>query len=201
MTPPARGAGARARTQPVAHDLDEPGAGVPELRLRFKRHPDGSASLTGTRRDGTTTWQRQRGGVAMVLPPHDLTHYAVETTLGMRRGFYGLLADGWDIADFAAPWPRGTPPAEALEVELVVGFFDADRRQGDQWTAEEFARHAATYVAARKAARHAPMPQPRALTQGEIDAVRRCRDALLAAWRAVPAGGELSLAFTRAGAG
>jgi hypothetical protein len=52
----------------------------------------------------------------------------VETTLSYAHGFYGLIADGWEIADFAAPWPRGPVPHDALEVELIVGFFESERR-------------------------------------------------------------------------
>jgi hypothetical protein len=26
---------------------------------------------------------------------HDLTHYAVETALGYRRDFFGLITEGW----------------------------------------------------------------------------------------------------------
>src|SRR6059058_3092224 len=87
------------------------------MLIRFKRHPDGSASLTCVRGDGTSTWQRQQGQLGLVFPPHDLTHYAVETTLGYRHGFYGLIEDGWNIEDFAKPWPRGPIPDEAQEVE------------------------------------------------------------------------------------
>ena len=168
-----------------------------DLLVRIKRHSDGSASLTGTRRDGSTTWQRQRGSLGLVFPPHDLTHFAVETTLGMAHGFYGLLADGWELTDFAQPWPRGTPPDEALVVELIVGFFDSDRRHGNTWSAEEFAEHAATYVAAREATHHTVFPRPRVLTQAEIDAIRASRDALLAQWHAVPPGGELVLRYRK----
>ena len=57
---------------------------APPLRIRLKRHSDLSASLTLTRRDGSVTWQRQRGSLALVFPSHDLTHYAVESTLGYR---------------------------------------------------------------------------------------------------------------------
>jgi hypothetical protein len=30
---------------------------------------------------------------------HDLTDFAVESTLGFRCGFYGLAAQGWEIED------------------------------------------------------------------------------------------------------
>ena len=37
------------------------------------------------------------------------------------RGFYGLVALGWDLSDFGKPWPRGPLPDETL----VLGFSPA----------------------------------------------------------------------------
>lgn len=174
----------------------------PDLRIRLKRHPDGSASLTCLRADGSSTWQRQRGRLGAVFPPHDLTHLAVETTLGFRHGFYGLIADGWEIADFAKPWPRGPIPAEAVEVELIVGFLDAERMQGAAMTAAEFTAHAERFVAARRMTHPGSVvPTPRALTGEQLERVRACRAELLARWHALPAGEALELEFSRAGGG
>lgn len=165
------------------------------LHIHLKRHADGSASLTCTRRDGSVTWQRLHGPTALVMPIHDLTHFAVETALGFRQGFYGLLADGWEITDFANPWPRGPIPDEALVVELIVGFFDAERRQGEAMTAEAFAAQAAQYVASREAVGKTIPAGRRQLTDSELGRVRALRDDLLARWAAVPAGGDLDLEF------
>ena len=52
--------------------------------IRIKKGKDGRVALSCTRADGTTTWQRQEGGQAAFFPKHDLTHYAVETALGLR---------------------------------------------------------------------------------------------------------------------
>src|SRR5690606_20404708 len=52
---------------------------------------------------------------------HDLTHYAVERTLGMRDAFYGRLAQGASLAqlsDPSQPWPAGSELAQA---ESIVG--------------------------------------------------------------------------------
>ena len=169
-----------------------------DLLIRFKRHSDLSASITCTRRNGSVTWQRQRGQLGMVFPPHDLTHFAVESTLGYRQGFYGLLSDGWEIGDFAAPWPRGPIPPEALEVEILVGCFDAERRNGAQWPVDEFNTHATTYVSAQAAVRHEVAMVPRMLTDDELRNVRATRDALFARWFALEAGAaEMMLEFTR----
>jgi hypothetical protein len=166
-----------------------------DLHIRLKRHADGSASLTCTRRDGSVTWQRQNGPTALVMPAHDVTHFAVESTLGFRHGFYGLLADGWEITDFAPPWPRGPIPDEALVVELIVGFLDAERRQGEAMTAAAFQMQAEQYVASRVAVGKKMPDGLRPLTDNELARVRARRDDLLARWADVPVGGDLELDF------
>jgi hypothetical protein len=167
------------------------------LTIRFKRHPDGSASLTCLRANGTATWQRQNGSLGLVFPPHDLTHYAVETTLGYGNGFYGLIAQGWDIADFAKPWPKGTIPIEAQEVELIVGFFDTERRSFTQMTETEFNDHAERYLAARKSAKPGALALAPRLTQQQIESVRCCRGDLLSRWGQLAPGETLELPFDR----
>lgn len=169
----------------------------PDLHIRYKRHIDGATSLTCTRRDGSTTWQRLEGPTAQVFPAHDLTHFAVESTLHFQRGFYGLLSDGWEIQDFAKPWPRGPIPPEALEVELLVGFFDAERRELTTWSAADFAMHAQSFL---DAARARGKSAPAAITlpdHAQMAQVRAVRDDLLARWYAVPPGETLELRFSR----
>lgn len=165
------------------------------MLIRFKRHRDGSASLTCVRDDGTSTWQRQSGSLGLVFPPHDLTHYAVETTLGYTRGFYGLIAEGWEIADFAKPWPRGPIPEEAQEVELIVGFFDTERRSITGLTEAEFNDHADRYVAARQSRKGSSLGTAPHLTASQIDAVRSVRGDLLRRWSSLAPGETLELLF------
>src|SRR5215212_6596835 len=140
------------------------------VTLRIAKHPDG-ATLTCVRADGTSTWQRQRGRQGAFFPRHDLTHYAVETVLGHRRGFYGLVAEGWRFEDFGAPWPRGKLPADMDPSELLVGFLDAERATaqagGDAWTAADITEQAATFYAAR--AITAPPP---VVTDDELARIR-----------------------------
>jgi hypothetical protein len=188
--------GKRAPTEIAEVGEDTEKGGAP-LIIRIKRHAGGAVSLTCTRADGSSTWQRFEGPTARVFPGHDLTHYAVETTLGFRGGFYGLLADGWNIQDFAAPWPRGEIPPEAREVELIVGFFESEGRQGEQWSAAEFEAHAELFVGAALARGKAVPPRTRSLTDAEITAVRACREQLLARWFATPPDHTLELAFSR----
>ena len=103
---------------------------MPELSIRIKKKNDGSAALSCTRADGSTTWQRQDGQLGLFFPLHDLTHYAVETVLGFKRAFYGLLAEGWDITSFNEPGISKRLPEDAGLAEVLVGFFDVERATG-----------------------------------------------------------------------
>src|SRR2546429_508258 len=61
----------------------------------------GQPVLTCTRDDGTCTYVKPRQGAFFV--PHDLMHYAVETTLGLRSSFFGLIAQGRSLVSFDEP--------------------------------------------------------------------------------------------------
>lgn len=99
------------------------------LRIEIVKREDGTGVLRCTRADGSVTWQKQpKHGAFFAL--HDLTHFAVETTLGYRRGFFGLIAEGWDLQDAGGDGARGPVPAEAIEVEKIVGLFDSERGSG-----------------------------------------------------------------------
>lgn len=168
-----------------------------ELTIRFKKNKDGSAALTCIRSDGSATWQRQEGKLGAVFPPHDLTHYAVESALGYSDGFFGLIAKGWEIGDFASPWPRGQPGDEAREVEALVAFFDADRTQGVTASTEAFNERAAAYMDSRS---HDPRRTPfRPLTSDEIAGVRAVRAEMLSRWAALAQGETLVIRFEPGG--
>ena len=70
----------------------------PRLQVRLKRLTDGSAALSCARADGSLIWQRQSGSRGVVFPAHDLTHFAVESTLGYAQGFFGLLLRAGSLA-------------------------------------------------------------------------------------------------------
>ncbi|MDP9203489.1 MAG: hypothetical protein M3P26_16400 [Gemmatimonadota bacterium] len=163
--------------------------GTPPIVIRIKKGADGRTSLSCTRADGTTTWQRQEGGQAVFFPRHDLTHHAVETVLGHRRGFYGLVAAGWDLSDFGTPWPRGKLPKDANLAEMIVGFFDRERASGQMATAEELNEHLATFCEENG------LPAPEKFTEEDLSRVRRKRGELFAQWDAVQPGDVLELRF------
>ena len=165
---------------------------MPDLLIRIKKKTDGAAALSCLRADGSVTWQRQEGQHGRFFPIHDLTHYAVETVLGHRRGFYGLVAEGWDITDFGAPWPKGRLPQDMDPSELIVGFLDAERAGGVEWTTADFNEKASLYFAQHR------VPGGRRITAEELERIRALLAELTGRWRALPAGQTFELAFERA---
>ena len=157
--------------------------------IRIKKGTDGRTALSCIRADGTTTWQRQEGAQATYFPKHDLTHYAVETALGHRQGFYGLVSAGWDFSDFGNPWPRGRLPAEANISEMIVGVLDIERRTGEPASARELNQRLAEYATENA------LPQPHEVAEEDLEKVRRTRAEVFAKWDAVPPGDALEIPF------
>jgi hypothetical protein len=150
------------------------------VRVEITKRADGAGVLRCTRQDGSVTWQKQNERHAPYFALHDLTHFAVETTLCYRRGFFGLIAGGWDIEDTTGKGARGPLPPEAGEVEMLVGLIFTERSSGSVWTAEQF-------NAVSKAARR--------LGTEELAALRRRCGELYRKWSAVPVGEALELRY------
>jgi hypothetical protein len=148
------------------------------LSIQITKRPDGGGVLRCVRADGSVTWQKQSARQAAHFALHDLTHFAVETTLRYSQGFYGLIAAGWDVEDTTGNGARGALPPEAVEVERIVGLFDTERAGGQIWTEEEFNGFS-----------------PRAMTLGEIQRVRARRSELFQRWFAIGPAAVLELQY------
>ena len=159
------------------------------MLIEFTKRADGRTVLRGVRADGSVTWQRNEDEHARFFPLHDLTHYAVETELGFTRGFFGLIAEGWNVEETTGKSARGALPNEALEVEYIVSAFSAERAGGVNASAAEFNQLAATFASAKG------MPPPRPLSDDDLARVRARFDELAAKWRALPAGATMELPF------
>ncbi len=160
------------------------------MRIEFKKKSDGQTILRCIRDDGTATWQKDSVGF---FPFHDLTHYAVETTLGLHHAFYGILANGWDIEDFGTPWPKGKIPRawepEASLAESLVGRLDMERATGCLLTAEEFNRFFLDVCA------EAQILVAQTITNDDLVRIRSRQQELFALLRALQPGETLSLPF------
>lgn len=163
---------------------------MPELAIHLTKRADGGAVLRLVRADGSATWQRHDGHRGGFFPAHDLTHLAIETELGFRRGFYGLVAEGWSLEETEGKSARGPLPPETVTVEYLVGALDLERAGGVEWTAAEFNEHAARFADGRN------LTVP-ALTDAELACVRARVRELLGRWGTLPRGGTLELTFDR----
>ncbi len=159
------------------------------MRVELTKRTDGGAVLKCVRGDGTSTWQRHEGAQAGFFPFHDLTHYAVETRLRFRDGFFGLVAAGWDIADATGKGTRGPLGDEAVAVEHLVGLIDLERSGGAKLDARDLNAEATRFAVA--GGRQPPAP----LTDEDLDRVRGCVCSLYARWVAVVPGSTLVLDF------
>jgi hypothetical protein len=90
------------------------------MLIRLKKARDGVV-LTCIRDQGPVTVQQTGYGGFFAL--HDLMHLAVETTLGLRQAFFGLVSEGWNFETFGdKDDPRyRTMPVEAELAERLVG--------------------------------------------------------------------------------
>jgi len=152
------------------------------LRIQITKRVDGGGVLRCVRADGSVTWQKQ-GRQAAHFALHDMTHFAVESTLGTRRAFFGLIAEGWDIEDTTGKGSRGALPEEALEVEHIVGLLDSERASGAVTAAGDFNDFMGMKAASA----------PRVLTAEELQRIRARRAELFSRWAALQAGGTLEL--------
>jgi len=147
------------------------------LTVQITKRKGGGSVLRCVRKDGSSTWQKQDRHAAF-FAIHDLTHFAVESVLGFRNGFFGLIAQGWDIDDTTGKGARGRLPEEAGQVEQLVGLMGAERASGEIMTAEDLTRFATL---------------PSALTEDQARRVRERCGELFWQWNALPPGQTLEL--------
>ena len=157
-----------------------------DLQVQFAKRADGNVVLRCTRKDGSSTWKRYDNQAAF-FSRHDLSHFAVETVLGLTRGFFGLIAEGWDISDMDGKGPRGRPDG-SVPVENIVGLFTQEHAGvAGPFTATEF-------NAQLEAMTGQPLLRP--LTDAELEAVRTRIDFLYQQWADTPSGSTLDLSYT-----
>jgi hypothetical protein len=159
------------------------------MLIEITKRTGGSATLRCKRADGSIAWQKQDGPNARFFPLHDLTHYAVETVLRSTHGFFGLIADGWEIDDTTGKGARGPLPDEALAIEQIVGILDAERASDTALSASEFNKYSAEYAALHGT------PPPNTLTDEQLGRVRSLRDEMHQRWFLLAPGETVELSF------
>ncbi len=181
---------------------------MPNLRILFARAKDPSAQdvLTCIREDGTRTWSKLHAA----FPVHDMTHFAVESELKAANGFFGLLAQGWDIGDFGLPDRRAVMPLEALWVEHVVGVVWREYVTRETGPYAEFAAAIDSTISslrgsldrnARRQGSRASYSEAdklilnRRISEDQREAIMARISALVAAWVLTPQGETMELGF------
>ncbi|MHC5065916.1 MAG: hypothetical protein ACYTG5_18295, partial [Planctomycetota bacterium] len=99
------------------------------MKVRWSKGRDKPDSLTCTRDDGTVAMAQLRPGFG---PEHDFAHYAVESVLGRKQSFFGLVAGGLSIQDFEQAGAKQALelPDEAQQTEAFVYQLQMELRQG-----------------------------------------------------------------------
>lgn len=143
---------------------------------RYKHKPD---TLTCIRDDGSVTWSHIHHGFAL----HDLTHYVVETTLGLQNGFFGLVSKGYNIPEFSLPKSDRSfnIPDEAILVEPIVALL-----QMEHW--ESFPEELID--------KDSPELPPH-VTSEQIDSIRKKLHELVQKWEEMSPGESLKLEYNR----
>lgn len=158
------------------------------LHLRFKKKADSLVTFTAVREDGTST-STSIGAHAGFGPVHDLSHYAVETSMGLANGFLGLLAAGRNFEDFASR-AKDWLPKEALVAEALAGQLSQDSMTGNPLDLEAFNWAVADALSRGPVKCEAPV-----LSAGQLAAMHARLAGLRHQWDAVAIGDTLELAF------
>ena len=98
------------------------------MKIIFKKNKTYQNYIHCIRDDGTATWMK--ADIFFIM--HDLMHYAVETTMNYKNGFYGMLETGIDITGFEVPKTerKFKMTAEALHAESLVNLLVIEIKQG-----------------------------------------------------------------------
>jgi hypothetical protein len=164
------------------------------MLIRLKKVRDGVV-LSCIREGGSAAVQRT--GHAGFFALHDLMHYAVETTLGFRHAFFGLMAQGWDFTTFG---DHDDPRYKAMPDEAVIAehLVDITTRgiRDCVWTDPELLALWAGEVNAELATSLARAGRtPFCVEPARLAEVCRCFRDLVERWAAVPVGEHLELQF------
>lgn len=161
--------------------------------MRLKKLADGVV-LSLARASGVVL---QRSGHAGFFGPHDLLHYAVETTLGAREGFLGLMASGWGFEAFT---DREDPrykamPREAVWIESFVDVMGRAYRE-PAWRDPELRAvwledvRAEITMQAGRVGWDGPVA-----TDEQIVAICEAYSELIGRWARTPVGGHMEVVF------
>jgi len=154
------------------------------MLIRLVKGKDKPDTLHCIRANGSQTWARLPKGFG---PLHDLAHYVVETTLGFDQAFYGLLAQGRAIEEFAETEDRSWVGEQGTLAETIVMTL--------QHEVVGSAAPEAFFEMVEEACRGLGIAAPEVLTPEALAAMRAQYGQLRRQWAQTPPGGCLELDF------
>jgi hypothetical protein len=153
------------------------------MTLEFKKNEGKKHVISYHRDDGTKEWMHADDFMIM----HDLSHFAIEKTLGYKTAFYGMINRGIELTDFLDKTKREAMDltSEAAYAESMANLFLMEIWQG---RFENF-----NQVQQGTLHTSAPDVQPLNLLNDEIDAIRSCLVRLLHQWQKLQPGESIQL--------
>jgi hypothetical protein len=119
-----------------------------------------------------------------------MTHYVVETTLRIPNAFYSLVADGWNITDFAVKGTAKRIPPEANLVEALVSRLQTELLPGHAFTADSYNQEVEAVLEG------IGNPLRRPVTDDELNEMRLRLRECMSRYRALEPGQSLELIFS-----
>jgi hypothetical protein len=160
------------------------------VQISFQKGRNKPDTLSVRRSDGSVTWSQGHAGPAY----HDLAHFAVETVLKTKQGFFSIIDQGFAIDDFVLPRHRRPDalkginlPAEAMQVEYIV-----NRIQLEHFNGHEDPNFLPSL---RQVLIEKNLPFPDSLTESAVAQIRARYQALVNQWDTLPPGGTMTLDF------
>ena len=140
-------------------------------------------SLACIRTDGSYT----RSDTGPALPHHDLAHYVVEDTLGIKNGFYGMISQGYSIQQLSDKALIKKLGPESWLAEIVTRALQSFT--GGACTSNQFASLILTELNKSEEEMHYDLSPP-AAEKMKADFLQ-----LLTAWKEIPDGESMELLF------
>lgn len=155
------------------------------MELQITKNTSKPHIILYKRNNGTETWMQADD----FFVRHDLSHYAIEKTLGYSTAFMGMLNNGMDIRDFENRDKRKklTVSKEAWWAENMANLFLIEIAQG---RFEDF-----NEVSASAFANMDLGIEPAHLSADAIDATRNYLEELLSSWKNLSDGQTMFLTF------
>jgi hypothetical protein len=154
------------------------------VELHFKKGATKNTLLC-QRKDGSSSWTQ----IDRFFIMHDLAHFCVESELGIKDGFYGLISKGVDISDFQNKEKIRAfeLPEESILAELIVGLILTER--SDNNPVPDFNKTLKVMATIKG------IDINQEISDEHLENIRRNLDGLIYQWTVLPSGQELTLSF------